>query len=141
MTTRTGGFGRADSSPGSRPIVGAVLAYPGQRSADLLREDADYLETLAVRARADLPHAEGHPGVDLDALAALPRAVRTRVWRLLAAEAGAPLADVSAAHVESLDALLTSWHGQGPLHVPGGIAVARDRGTIRFTPLRNPANA
>ena len=32
---------------------------------------------------------------------------------------GPPLADVSAAHVESLDALLTSWHGQGPLHVPG----------------------
>ena len=63
------------------------------------------------------PTARGD-GVDLDALAALPRAIRTRVWRLLAAEAGAPLADVSAAHVESLDALLTSWHGQGPLHVP-----------------------
>ncbi|OFE18859.1 tRNA lysidine(34) synthetase TilS [Humibacillus sp. DSM 29435] len=123
----------ADLGPG----FGAALA----RSADLLREDADYLETLAVRARADLPDADGHPGVDLDALAALPRAIRTRVWRLLAAEAGAPLADVSAAHVESLDALLTSWHGQGPLHVPGGIAVARDRGTIRFTPLRDPANA
>ncbi len=123
----------ADLGPG----FGAALA----RSADLLREDADYLETLAVRARADLPDADGHPGVDLDALAALPRAIRTRVWRLLAAEAGAPLADVSAAHVESLDALLTSWHGQGPLHVPGGIAVARDQGTIRFTPLRDPANA
>ena len=123
----------ADLGPG----FGAALA----RSADLLREDADYLETLAVKARAALPDADGHPGVDLDALAALPRAIRTRVWRLLAAEAGAPLADVSAAHVESLDALLTSWHGQGPLHVPGGIAVARDRGTIRFTPLRDPANA
>ena len=123
----------ADLGPG----FGAALA----RSADLLREDADYLESLALRARADLPDADGHPGVDLDALAALPRAIRTRVWRLLAAEAGAPLADVSAAHVESLDALLTSWHGQGPLHVPGGIAVAREQGTIRFTPLRDPANA
>ncbi|MEO6996572.1 MAG: tRNA lysidine(34) synthetase TilS [Terracoccus sp.] len=123
----------ADLGPG----FGAALA----RSADLLREDADYLETLAVRARAALPDADGHPGVDLDALAALPRAIRTRVWRLLAAEAGAPLADVSAAHVESLDALLTSWHGQGPLHVPGGIAVARDQGAIRFTVLRDPAHA
>ncbi|EWT03588.1 tRNA(Ile)-lysidine synthetase [Intrasporangium oryzae NRRL B-24470] len=113
------------------PGFGAALA----RSADLLREDADYLERLAHEARAELPDAEGLPGVDLDALAALPRAIRTRVWRILAAEAGAPLADVSAAHVESLDALLTSWHGQGPLHVPGGIAVARDRGAIRFRPL------
>ena len=61
------------------------------------------------------------------------------MWRLLANEAGAPLADVSAAHVEALDALLTSWHGQGPLHVPGGIAVAREKGAIRFTVL-DPAS-
>jgi tRNA(Ile)-lysidine synthase len=119
------------------PGFAAALA----RSADLLREDADHLETLAIRARAQLPAAAGDPGVDLDALAALPRAIRTRVWRLLAAEAGAPLADVSAAHVESLDALLTSWHGQGPLHVPGGIAVARTGREIRFTPLRETASA
>jgi tRNA(Ile)-lysidine synthase len=119
------------------PGFGAALA----RSADLLREDADYLESLAVRARADLPGGPGGEGVDLDALAALPRAIRTRVWRILAAEAGAPLADVSAAHVESLDALLTSWHGQGPLHVPGGIAVARTGGAIVFSPLRQTANA
>ncbi|MGN6752180.1 MAG: tRNA lysidine(34) synthetase TilS [Intrasporangium sp.] len=114
-----------------RPGFVAALA----RSADLLREDADHLEELARRARAELPNAPGHPGVDLDALSALPRAIRTRVWRILASEAGAPIADVSAAHVESLDALLTSWHGQGPLHVPGGIAVARDEGAIRFSPI------
>ncbi|TQM64437.1 tRNA lysidine(34) synthetase TilS [Humibacillus xanthopallidus] len=119
------------------PGFAAALA----RSADLLREDADHLETLAIRARAQLPEAAGDPGVDLEALAALPRAIRTRVWRLLAAEAGAPLADVSAAHVESLDALLTSWHGQGPLHVPGGIAVARTGREIRFTLLRETASA
>src|SRR6478736_3441411 len=119
------------------PGFGAALA----RSADLLREDADYLESLALTARADLPVGPDGDGVDLAALAALPRAIRTRVWRLLAAEAGAPLADVSAAHVESLDALLTSWHGQGPLHVPGGIAVARTGGAIRFSPLRQTANA
>ena len=119
------------------PGFAAALA----RSADLLREDADYLESLALTARADLPVGPGGDGVDLAALAALPRAIRTRVWRLLAAEAGAPLADVSAAHVESLDALLTSWHGQGPLHVPGGIAVARTGGAIVFSPLRQTADA
>lgn len=110
------------------PGFAAALA----RSADLLREDADYLEQLAIEARAALPSAPGEPGVDLEALAALPRAIRTRVWRLLAAEAGAPIGDVTAAHVESLDALLTSWHGQGPLHVPGGVAVARTGRGIRF---------
>ncbi len=128
------------------PGFGAALA----RSADLLREDADYLETLARRARSELPDATGGtdatdatdaPAVDLAALAALPRAIRTRVWRLLAAEAGAPLADVGAAHVESLDALLTCWHGQGPLHVPGGVSVARERGAITFRVLRDAARA
>ena len=115
------------------PGFAAALA----RSADLLREDADFLEGLAITARAQLPAADGDPGVDLEALAALPRAIRTRVWRILAAEAGAPLADVTAAHVESLDALLTSWHGQGPLHVPGGIAVSRTGTAIRFSPIRD----
>ena len=119
------------------PGFAAALA----RSADLLREDADYLEGLALKARADLPDAPGDPGVDLEALAALPRSIRTRVWRILAAEAGAPIADVNAAHVESLDALLTSWHGQGPLHVPGGVAVARTSGSIRFSPIRETADA
>ena len=119
------------------PGFGAALA----RSADLLREDADFLETLALRARSELPDVADGAGVDLAALAALPRAIRTRVWRLLAAEAGAPLADVNAAHVESLDALLTCWHGQGPLHVPGGVAVSRERGAITFRALRDPARA
>lgn len=113
------------------PGFGAALA----RSADLLREDAEYLESLAVKARTDLPPAAGAPGVELEALAALSRAIRTRVWRILAAEAGAPIGDVSAAHVESLDALLTSWHGQGPLHVPGHIAVSRSGGAIAFRPI------
>ena len=40
------------------PGFAAALA----RSADLLREDADYLETLAIRARAQLPAAGGAPG-------------------------------------------------------------------------------
>ena len=119
------------------PGFAAALA----RSADLLREDADYLESLAIRAREELPATAGDPGVDLQALAALPRAIRTRVWRILAAEAGAPISDVTAAHVESLDALLTSWHGQGPLHVPGGIAVARTGDAIRFSPIRETADA
>jgi tRNA(Ile)-lysidine synthase len=31
--------------------------------------------------------------------------------------------------VEACDALLTAWHGQGPIHVPGDLRVRR-------TPLR-----
>jgi tRNA(Ile)-lysidine synthase len=51
--------------------------------------------------------------------------LRTRVWRLLAVEAGSGAGQLTAAHVESLDALLTSWHGQGPLNLPGHVRASR----------------
>ncbi|MFG2055361.1 tRNA lysidine(34) synthetase TilS [Micromonospora sp. NPDC048930] len=71
-------------------------------------------------------------GLSVDALAALPAAVRTRVLHAWARELGAPPAALSHRHVAALDALVTAWHGQGPVHLPGGIPVARREG--RLTP-------
>lgn len=99
------------------PGIAAALA----RSAEMLREDADYLED---EARAVLPTLGDGPW-SATALHALPRALRTRVWRLLAVEAGSGAGQLTAAHVESLDALLTSWHGQGPLNLPGHVQASR----------------
>ena len=99
------------------PGIAAALA----RSAEMLREDADYLED---EARAVLPTLGDGPW-SATALQALPRALRTRVWRLLAVEAGSGAGQLTAAHVESLDALLTSWHGQGPLNLPGHVRASR----------------
>ena len=99
------------------PGIAAALA----RSAEMLREDADYLED---EARAVLPTLGDGPW-SATALQALPRALRTRVWRLLAVDAGSGAGQLTAAHVESLDALLTSWHGQGPLNLPGHVRASR----------------
>lgn len=115
----------ADLGPG----FGAALA----RSADLLREDADYLDERASAARAPLGMISE---ISVAALDELPRPIRTRIWRLLAVEAGAPLGSVTAAHVESLDTLITAWHGQGPLHLPGPIQVRRDGARIILEPAR-----
>ncbi|MEP7034820.1 MAG: tRNA lysidine(34) synthetase TilS [Dermatophilaceae bacterium] len=87
------------------------------RSADLLREDADALDDLAVAARGAL----GPDPVDASGLLSLPRAIRTRVWRLLAVEAGCPPGALVASHVDSLDTLLTRWKGQGPIDLPGRV--------------------
>lgn len=103
--------------------LGPGIAEALARSAEMLREDADYLEERARAARASL----GTSPYSAAALLSLPRAVRTRVWRLLALEGGSGAGSLTAAHVESLDALLTSWHGQGPLDLPGHL-VARRRG-------------
>lgn len=103
------------------PGVAAALA----RSADLLRQDADALDALAGAYDG---------GLDADALAALPAATRTRVLRNAALANGAPAGDLTAAHVADVDRLVTAWHGQGAVALPGGLAVRRERGTLAFLP-------
>ena len=96
------------------------------RSADMLREDADALDDLAARARDEI----GERPIDAVLLLTLHRAIRTRVWRLLAIEAGAPPGALLASHVESLDTLLTSWRGQGPIDLPGHVQGSRKGGRV-----------
>ena len=107
------------------PGVTAALA----RSADLLRADADLLDTLALEARRELGPVREH---DVGALTAVPPALRTRLWRLLLIEAGAPPGQTGAAHTDACDRLLTHWRGQGPLHLPGGLRVIRVGPRVRI---------
>jgi tRNA(Ile)-lysidine synthase len=65
-------------------------------------------------------------------VAALPRALRTRVLRLWAAGAGA--GPLSAERTAALDALITDWHGQGPINLPGGVSVRRSSGRLLTYP-------
>ena len=102
------------------------------RSADLLREDADALDDLAAQARDKI----GQGQVEVTALLALTRAIRTRVWRLLALEAGCPPGALFATHVEALDTLVTSWRGQGPIDLPGHVQGSRSRGRVFVAAIR-----
>jgi len=102
------------------------------RSADLLREDADALDDLAAQARDEMEQGP----VEAAALLALPRAVRTRVWRLLALEAGCPPGALCAVHVEALDTLVTGWRGQGPIDLPGHVQGSRRGGRVFVAPTR-----
>lgn len=96
------------------------------RTAMLARQDADHLDEQAQLAAARL----GSPPWAVTDLRLLPTAVRSRVWRLLTAAAGAVAADVGYTHVTVLDALVTDWHGQGPVDVPGGLRVRRRDGVV-----------
>ena len=115
------------------PGVAAALA----RTAAQLRDDADALDGWARRARDEA--RVGRDGQDdLDGLAVavlaeLPTAVRTRVLRQAALAAGSPPTDLRATHVADMDRLVTGWHGQGPLHLPGRVRVARCCGTLALT--------
>lgn len=100
------------------PGVAAALA----RTARLLRADADALDGWAERAGAAVRTGNG---LDVNGLLELPAAVRSRVLRAAAVAAGSPPGELGAVHVEALDALLTAWHGQGPLHLPGRVRAVR----------------
>jgi tRNA(Ile)-lysidine synthase len=109
---------------------GAVAALA--RSADLLREDADALDDLAAQARSEL----GQGPFDVMVLLSLPRAIRTRVWRLLAMEAGCPAGALIASHVDALDTLVTCWRGQGPIDLPGHVQGSRSGGRVLVAATR-----
>jgi tRNA(Ile)-lysidine synthase len=107
---------------------GAVAALA--RSADLLREDADALDDLATEIRDELGPRLSQRGIDAAALLRLPRAIRTRVWRLLAVEAGCPPGALISSHIDSLDTLVTCWRGQGPIDLPGHVQGSRSDGRV-----------
>jgi tRNA(Ile)-lysidine synthase len=116
--------------------VAAALA----RTAALLREDLDVLDRLAAAELAGLP-----AGADLSVsrVAGLPDAVRRRVLRGWLREAAIP--DLQSVHLRQVDALLTRWHGQGRVGLPGGAGVVRASGRLVVQlpgfPSRTPAAA
>jgi len=121
---------RQDALPALESAVGPGVAAALARTAALLRADADALDEWTERAQAAVLATDG--SLDVAALAVLPVAVRGRVIRRAALAAGAPPSDLHAGHVEAVDALVTQWHGQGPLDLPGRVIALRECGRLRI---------
>lgn len=116
------------------PGVGAALA----RSADLLRDDADALDAIADR----LVRGIGDPPWSPRDFADHPAAVRRRMWRRVLLDAGVPAGSLGSGHLAAADALVSDWHGQGPVHLPGGHRLSRVADPPRLVhapPLRPPS--
>ena len=106
--------------------IGPGIAEALARTASLLRDDADALDQLTEKA------AQGHDlaSLEIEFLAGLPKAIRTRLIRRAIYAQGAPMGSVTADHVSAVEALVTSWHGQGEISLPGGVKVARISGRL-----------
>ena len=117
---------RTKALPILEASIGPGITEALARSADLLRDDADALDALASDFAAGLNLAD----LEISALAALSKAIRTRVIRRAIYAAGAPMGSISADHVASVEALITSWHGQGACSLPGGVKVERISGRL-----------
>ncbi len=94
------------------------------RSASLLRDDADALDQWADREGSDL---------DCQRLAALPRAVRTRIIRRAALAAGATPGELTFEQIATIDALISAWKGQGAFSLAGGVKVERISGRLSLS--------
>ena len=96
--------------------VNAQAVRHAAETASLLREDADYLDSLALQALEK-------DGSSLEALRSLPRPVRARVFRL---RFGAGL---SKQHIEALHAFVLE-DAPAALDLPG-VRVLREQGRLR----------
>lgn len=98
------------------------------RSARLLRDDADALDALAIASAPGVTAPDG--SLDAGGLAALPRAVRSRIIRSAILAAGVSRSSLTAHHIDRVEALVSEWHGQGPVDLPGSIAAERRYGRL-----------
>ena len=109
--------------------IGPGITDALSRSARLLRDDADALDQWSEEAFEEL----APDSMEIAALEALPRAIRTRVMRKAIYLAGAPSGSLTAEHIEAVEALVTDWKGQGPVSLPGGVTAARISGRLSLS--------
>jgi tRNA(Ile)-lysidine synthase len=132
---------RGEVLPLLEDVLQGGVAEALARTADLLRDDLAALDTEAERvlqaALISRPADRNRLELDIACVANLPRALRTRVLRAWAVGVGA--APLTAERTAALDALVTDWHGQGPVDLPGGVGVYRRSGTLVVYP--NPSRA
>jgi tRNA(Ile)-lysidine synthase len=99
------------------------------RTADQLRPDMELLDAYADGALLDVS-VDG--GLSVERLAGLPLSIRTRVLRSAAVAAGAPPSELFHQHVQAADSLVTAWHGQKWVDLPGHLRVVRRDGLLCF---------
>ncbi|HEY8282474.1 MAG TPA: tRNA lysidine(34) synthetase TilS [Leifsonia sp.] len=114
--------------------LGPGVAEALVRTAEQLREDDEALDGLALEWALELVSQadDGAVALDVRGLAADPPALRQRIIRLVvSAEFGVSL---SRTHTLAVSRLITDWHGQKALSLPG-IRVVRQSGLLMFSPL------
>src|SRR6202020_3193027 len=108
---------RHQALPALEEALGAGITEALVRSAGELAADCEALDDIA---RAEESRIQGRDAtadigggtlatLDIEGLAELAPAIRTRVLRQAALMAGCPRGSLTGAHVAALDALVTGW--------------------------------
>jgi tRNA(Ile)-lysidine synthase len=113
---------RASALPALVDALGPGVPAALARCADLLRDDADALDELAAAVVGD---CMTDAGLDIGRLAALVPAIRRRVLHRVLIAAGASASALTSRHVRGVEELVTQWHGQRSVALPGGLVASR----------------
>lgn len=105
---------RTEVLPLLEDVLGGGVAEALARTADALREDGEVLDRLAAQL-LDRAHRDG--GLSVAELTGVAPAVRRRTLRLWLLAGGAR--GLTDTHIRGVDALVSAWHGQGGVAVPG----------------------
>ncbi|GAA4062116.1 tRNA lysidine(34) synthetase TilS [Streptomyces shaanxiensis] len=119
---------RQEGLPALEKALGKGVVEALARTAQLSRDDADALDAWARQAEAAVRDSAGL--LECAKLYALPPAVRRRILRRAAIEAGAPAGALFARHIEEVDRLITGWRGQGAINLPGKVVAQRQGGRL-----------
>lgn len=119
---------RHEALPVLEKALGKGVVEALARTAQLSRDDADALDAWAVAVEPSVRDDTG--ALEVAKLYALPPAVRRRVLRRAAIEAGSPAGSLFARHIEEVDRLITGWRGQRAINLPGRVAVHRHGGRL-----------
>jgi tRNA(Ile)-lysidine synthase len=111
--------------------LGPGVAEALARTADQLREDSEALDAMVLEFIEEIvEHAEAGIAVSVAALLANPAALRQRIIRFVVeSEFGVTL---ERTHTLAVARLVTDWHGQKTLDLPG-VRVVRQDGMLVFT--------
>ncbi|TXJ06164.1 MAG: tRNA lysidine(34) synthetase TilS [Aeromicrobium sp.] len=109
-------------------VLGGGVRGALARTAEQLFADSEALDQIAAESLT----------YDTVQLASLVPAVRSRVMRLLALDAGALAGELTAKHISEMDRLVTDWRGQARIELPGHVSVQRLQNRLVFgvTPSR-----
>lgn len=116
---------RLEVLPLLEDVLGGGVAQALARTADFLRNDNAFLDAAAATHTDSLSAAS---------LAELAPAIRGRVLRTAALGAGADPSELAAHHIRGIDELVTRWHGQERIELPGGVAAVRVGDALTFGP-------
>lgn len=113
---------RNEALPLLEEILGGGVAAALARTADQLRDGDSDADVAAL-----LPLVGGDE-LDVRLLAGFTRGLRQAIVKRWLDDRFGAL--TGSAHVEAIDALVADYHGQGPVYLPGGSRVVRERGRI-----------